>query len=269
MYWWISLIVIALYAVETVAVVLLRNNRKASLLLVFIAASVWLMYKIGEFSSYRAAHKGLYPVEFSHITYFIVGITMLTGVKKLRAFASYCGMLTGVGFLIASIASPASMVKDAASTFSLCISIFQHSLMWMCGFSLFFAIDRYNLKDIWISILGIACMVGFSFMVHYHVIYKDFVKWDDMVIIKIATGTILGYIVDPAALTIPIRVFTVIGIFIGVAATLVLFYWGNNKIYDRRAKRFEESGKEISSFEIGILPLIKYFVERNHERQGA
>ena len=36
-----------------------------------------------------------------------------------------------------------------------------------------------------------ACL-SMELLVHYRLIYKDFVKWDDMVIIKIVKGTILG-----------------------------------------------------------------------------
>ena len=262
MYWWLSLIIVILYAAETALIVLLRNNRKATLLLVFIVSVVWFIYQSCEYIVYNIQGNGLDPVEFSHITYFIIGATMLSGVKKMRSFASYCAMLTGLGFLIASIAAPGSMVHDAKSHLSLSISIFRHSLMWLCGFGLFFTTERFHIKDIWIPVLGIALMIGFSLLVHNRLIYKDFVKWDDMVIIKIVEGTILGYVMDPARITMPIRVCTVIGIFIAVAASLVLFYYANAKIYDKRLARLSAQGKSISDIEYGILPLIRRQLEK-------
>ena len=262
MYWWLSLIIVLLYAAETALIVLMRNNRKATLLLVFIVSVVWFIYQSCEYIAFNIKGNGLYPVEFSHMTYFILGATMLAGVKKMRGFASYCAMLTGLGFLIASIASPGSMVHDAKSHFSLAISILRHALMWLCGFGLFFSTERFHVKDIWIPVLGIALMIGFSLLVHYRLIYKDFVKWDDMVIIKIVKGTILGYIIDPSRLTMPVRVFTVIGIFAAVAASRVLFYYANAKIYDRRLARLTAQGKTVSDVEYGIVPFIKRQMEK-------
>lgn len=83
----------AVFLLETLPVVALRNHRKASYILVFTVATILLIYKSQEFIRYKIADNGIYPVEFSHISYFVPGVTVVTGSKKMRAFASYCSML--------------------------------------------------------------------------------------------------------------------------------------------------------------------------------
>lgn len=261
-YWWLSLLIFLIFAIETVFVILMRNHRKASLIIAFVLATILLIYKSQEFIRANISNNGSYPVEFSHISYFIVGVTVVTGCKKMRAFASYCGMLSGAAFMIAGLLSSKSMVHDASSTFSLVVSITQHNVLWLCGFLLFLNVGHFNIKEIYIPIIGIACMVGFSYLVHYHIIYPDFKKWDDMVIIKIAEGEILGYIIDPSKLTLGLRIFTVAGIAFLVGLTLVLFYWGNDKIYRARVKKYEQIGKKMDTTEIGIFPAIAYLCKK-------
>ncbi len=92
----LTFIIVAVFAVETLIAVSLRHYRKASLIIVFIVASILLVYKSQEFIRDKIVQNGIYPVEFSHICYFIMGVTVVTGCKKMRAFASYCGMLAGL-----------------------------------------------------------------------------------------------------------------------------------------------------------------------------
>lgn len=257
----LTLIIVGIFAAETLLVIGLRNHRKATYIMVFVVAAVLLIYKSQEFIRDKIAGNGVYPVEFSHISYFILGVTVVTGCKKMRAFASYCSMLAGLSFMVASIISSQSMINDAASSFSLGISVTQHMLLWLCGFALFLNIGHFEIKDIWIPVLGIALMVGFSYLVHLRIIYPDFNKWDDMVIIKIAEGTILSYVI-PGEIGIGLRIFTVAGIAALVAITLVLFYKLNDKYYKYKLLRAYRAGVKYDATEIGIFPLIELIVRR-------
>ena len=256
----LTFIIVAVFAVETLIAVSLRHYRKASLIIVFIVASILLVYKSQEFIRDKIVQNGIYPVEFSHICYFIMGVTVVTGCKKMRAFASYCGMLAGLAFMIASIVSSQSMINDAASPFSLGISVTQHMLLWFCGFMLFLNVGHFDIRDIWIPVLGIALMVVFSYLVHLRIIYPDFYKYDDMVIIKIAEGTILGYVIA-GELPMWLRVGTVAVIAAAVAASLVAVYKLNDKYYRFKAEKCERQGVKYDETEIGIFPLIAYIAK--------
>lgn len=264
----LTAIIVAVFAAETALVVALRNHRRATYIMVYIVALILLVYKSQEFIRDNIAKNGIYPVEFSHISYFVLGVTVVTGSKKMRAFASYCSMLAGLSFMIASIISSQSMINDAASSFSLGISVTQHMLLWLCGFALFLTIGHFEIKDIWIPVLGIALMVGFSYLVHLRIIYPDFNKWDDMVIIKIAEGTILSYVIK-GEISIGLRIFTVAGIAVLVAATLVLFYVVNDKYYKYKIRRCERMGIKPDTTEIGIFPLIAKAARKKFENKKA
>ena len=244
---------------ETLLAVTLRNYRRISYAMVYVIALFVFAFHVWYFIDQRALHK--YPSEFSHISYFIFSVCVIVGGKKTQAFASFCGMVTGIGFIIGGCFSPASMLTDAENGATLVISVMRHELLWLGGLLLFLNVARFDIKDIWISVVGIALIVGFSFLVHYHYIYPDFVKWDDMVIIKIATGTILGYVIS-GELPMWLRVGTVIVIFAAVACALVGYFKVNNIIYDRRLKRKLMHGGAEDTLELGVIPLVKYLLKR-------
>ena len=83
----LTAIIVAVFAAETALVVALRNHRRATYIMVYIVALILLVYKSQEFIRDNIAKNGIYPVEFSHISYFVLGVTVVTGSKKMRAFA--------------------------------------------------------------------------------------------------------------------------------------------------------------------------------------
>lgn len=257
--WGLTIVLILWLVLETVLAFALYNHRRASYILTYCIALFVLVFHIWYFIDQSKIQ--MYPVEFSHISYFVFSVCVVFGSKKMQSFAGFCGMLTGLSFLIAGCFSPQSMLNDAASGVSLFISVMRHELLWLGGLLLFLNVARFDIKDIWISVVGIALIVGFSFLVHYHYIYPDFVKWDDMVIIKIATGTILGYVI-PGELPMWLRVGTVIVIFAAVAGALVGYFKVNNVIYDRRLKRKLMHGGAEDALELGVIPLVKYLLKR-------
>ena len=133
-------------------------------------------------------------------------------------------------------------------------------LLWFCGFMLFLNVGHFDIRDIWIPVLGIALMVVFSYLVHLRIIYPDFYKYDDMVIIKIAEGTILGYVIA-GELPMWLRVGPVAVIAAAVAASLVAVYKLNDKYYRFKVEKCERQGVKYDETEIGIFPLIAYIAK--------
>ena len=89
-----------------------------------------------------------------------------------------------------------------------------------------------------------------------------------MVIIKIAEGTILSYVIE-GEISIGLRIFTVAGIAVLVAATLVLFYVVNDKYYKYKIRRCEHMGIKPDTTEIGIFPLIAKAARKKFENKKA
>ena len=265
-FWWLSLSVLIVAVALIIAAFLLRNNRKLSVQVLFGLSLFLLVFKTVEFASYRGAGKALYPVEFSHLSYFILGATMVTGVKKMRPFAGLCAFISGLAYLLATTAAPSSVYNDAYSIYFMIVSITQHLLLLFSGLLLLFAFDRYSIKDIWISILGVIAIFVFSALVYNRIIYKDFANRDAMVIIYILTGTILKYVL-PTGFVIPIwlRVVTIIVMMAILIGAFAAYYLVNNKIFDKR----EKNGNALkdTDYELGIIPLVKYFIDKKKNNE--
>lgn len=254
-YWWLAALIVAVFAAETYIVWLMRNNRKACMITLFAISSVLLVYKTVEFAYYRFARKGLYPVEFSHITYFLLGVTVCLGIKKMRAFAGICSVLAGFGYIVASCFSPDSIITEASAPFYIPLAIIQHEVLWFAGCLLLFNVDKYSLKDIWVPLVGIAAMIVFSILVSQRIIYKDFVGYDNMIIIKIITGRIVEYVIGAENVTLVKQAITATVLIIAAVGIFVSFYFVNNFAFNKREKKNSEiKGKD---FEIGLLYLIR------------
>ena len=266
-YWWIAVIVLLMAALMVACAWLLRKNRKANMIVLFVVSLVLLIFKSVQFGIERSVHH--YPIEFSHLSYFILGATMTVGVKKLRPFAGLCAFISGLAFVLAGIFSPAPIYTDAENTFNWVSGIIQHEVLLFAGLAIIFNTDRYKIKEIWIPIVGIAIMFIFSALVYNKIIYPDLAakNRDNMIIIYVLTGTILKYVMSAGAV-IPIwlRVLT---IFIEAAllgAVLWAFYFVNNKFYDKKLKKYPDfvgNGEEYSAIE-----LVKYIVKKVKEKKA-
>ncbi len=171
-YWWISLIILIMAALMVTCAWLLRKNRKANMITLFVVSLVLLIFKSIQFGIDRSAHR--YPIEFSHMSYFILGATMTVGVKKLRPFAGLCAFISGLAFVLAGIFAPTPIYEDAENTFNWVTGIIQHEVLLFAGLCIIFNTDKYSIKDIWIPAVGIVIMFIFSALVYNKVIYPDY-----------------------------------------------------------------------------------------------
>lgn len=269
-YWWFSVLVAAIAVGLVALVVWLHRHLRASYIVAMCVGTVLIIYKTCEFSYYRAIGHPEYPVEFSHISYFIIGATMLTGVKKMRFFAAFCGSAGGIGYLIATILSPDSMVTEMSSTYYVVMAVIQHELLFFVGLLLMFDVQRHSYRDIWVPIVGTVVIVGFSLLVYYHYIYPDFIDVEKIVIIKIIKGTIIGYVIGEENLTPAIQVVTSIGVAVLVVAVMMLFLWLNNKMFDKAERLAAERGTTLpTNDDLGIIPWVKKAVAKRKAKKSG
>lgn len=250
---------IGILIAETLLAVALRNYRRTSYVIVYLIALFVFVFHVWYFLDQRTLHK--YPSEFSHISYFIFSVCVIVGGRKLQAFASFCGMVTGIGFIIGGCFSPASMLTDAENGATLVISVMRHEILWLGGLMLFLNVGRFKVKDIWIPFLGIALIVVYSLLMYHGIIYPDFAKPQGMVIVKIVYGTILGYVTGGVVPT-GLRVFTIILILAMVIAAMFGFYKGNAAVNAARDRRNARIGKKRDDLELGLFPLAVYLLKR-------
>lgn len=195
---------------------------------------------------------------------------MLTGVKKMRFFAAFCGSAGGIGYLIATILSPDSMVTEMSSTYYVVMAVVQHELLFFVGLLLMFDVQRHSYRDIWVPIVGTVAIIGFSLLVYYHYIYPDFIDVEKIVIIKIIKGTIIGYVIGEENLTPAIQVVTSIGVAVLVVAVMMLFLWLNNKMFDKAERLAAERGTTLpANDDLGIIPWVKKAVAKRKAKKSG
>jgi hypothetical protein len=188
---------------------------------------------------------------------------MVAGVKKMRPFAGLCAFISGLAFVLAGIFSPTPMIEDAATKYSWIESTLQHETLLFGGLMIIFNTDRYNIKDVWISVIGIAVMFIFSALVYKRIIYPDLAdkNHDNMIIIFVMNGTILKYLM-PAGSTVPValRVFTIIGEMILLGLILWSFYLVNNKCYDKKIEKYPDFAG--NNEEYSLIALVKFIAAK-------
>lgn len=244
---------------ETLLAVALNKYRRISYALTYVIALLVFAFHVWYFVDQRALHK--YPSEFSHISYFIFSVSVIVGGRKMQAFASFCGLVTGIGFIIGGCFSPSSMLADAENGATMVISVARHEILFLGGLLLFLNVGRFEVKDVWIPFVGIVLIVVYSLLLYHGIIYPDFAKPQGMVVIKIVYGTILGYII-PGELPVWLRVFSVILVLGLVAGAMLGFYAGNKKINAARDKRNARIGKARDELELGLFPLAVYLLKK-------
>lgn len=256
-YWWLILVVLIACAVEGVAVYLLRFRNTLSLIFVLLIAVFVMGYKTYEFAGYRINGIAEYPIEFSHISYFIFGCVVVLGLRRLYGLAGYCATLTGLGNVIAICVSAESMITGFRSVGYFALSVVLHNLMLFGGVLLLCDSVRFRMKDVWTVFLAVALICGFAQLVNAGLVYGDIDYKDDIVILKIMDGRILGYILSPEKLTVAVRAAGAAIILLAVCGTILLYFWGNNKIYDAKLRAAEKRGVTVSCEKIGLVPLAK------------
>lgn len=248
--------------IEGTVVYLMRFRSDLSLILVTVIAVFVMGYKTYEFAGYRVDGIAEYPIEFSHISYFIFGTIVICGIKRLYGLAGYCATLTGLGNVIAICVSAQSMIEGFRSPGYFALSVVLHNLMLFGGVLLLCDSVKFKIKDIWTVFLAVALICGFAQLVNAGIVYGDIDYKEDLVILKIMDGRILEYVVPQDKLTVAWKVVGITAILLAVCGTIVLYFVGNNKIYSARLRAAEKRGVDLREKNIGLIPLAHYTIEK-------
>lgn len=261
-YWWIVLLVLVACAAEGFAVYAFRFKSTLSLILVIVIAAFVMGYKTYEFAGYRINGIAEYPIEFSHISYFIFGTVAILGLRRLYGLAGYCATLTGFGNIIALCVSVESMIEGFRSVGYFALSVVLHNLMFFGGLLLLCDTVKFRMKDIWTVFVAVAAICGFAQLVNAGLVYGDIDYKDSLIILKIMDGRILEYVISADKLTVAAKVVGTVCILLAVCGTIVLYFWGNNRIYDKREEAALGRGYDITCAKIGIVPLTLYAINK-------
>ena len=183
---------IILFILFLVLTIFLKNKFLIKLIIYSIAI-VLLVWKTIEFTYYGVTKTGSYPIEFSHISYFVYGAIILSGIKKFYFTAGIYGLLSGIGYIIGGLASPKTMLTSLPP-YLVIMGYISHMLLLLGGLLTLFKVKRYPLKDIYITYIFLALTFIFAYLVKIKVFYPDANNLNSLIIMKLIDGSILSYI---------------------------------------------------------------------------
>ncbi len=208
-------------------------------------SSVLLIWKIIKFTYYGLTHTGTYPIEISHISYFVFSVILLSGIKKLYFTAGIFAFLSGCGYSLAGLVSPKSIVTSLDFPIFV-MGIVSHMMLLLGGMLTLFKYHKYQIRYFYFPIIGLVLACILAYLAENHYIYPDATGLDNLVIIKLINGEILSYLgvnVGNAILNWTVTVL----IFIVVALLIFLINKLNNFIFRKRLN---------NRYNFGLIPLV-------------
>ena len=243
-YYFSILLVIIVFAF--IAFVSLFKSEKGVVILLSLISSILLIWKIIEFTYYGLTHTGTYPIEISHISYFVFSVIILSGVKSLYFTAGTFAFISGCGYTLAGLVSPKSIVTSLDFPIFV-MGVISHMMLLLGGMLTLFKYIKYDIKYFYFPLIGLILACILAYLAENHYIYPDATGLDNLVIIKLINGSILSYLgvnLDNQLLN---RSVTIL-IFILVGALTFLINVFNNYLF---------KNKVDNHYSIGLLPLLQ------------
>ena len=204
------------------------KNKFIIKLIIYSIAIVLLVWKTIEFTYYGVTKTGSYPIEFSHISYFVYGAIILSGIKKFYFTAGIYGLLSGIGYIIGGVASPKTMLTSLPQ-YLVIMGYTSHMLLLLGGLLVCFKVKKYPLKDIYIPYIFLILTLIFAYLVKIKVFYPDATNLNSLVIIKLVDGSLLEYLgITNDSLWLKILVSG--GVYIAIALFVLVIMEINNKV---------------------------------------
>ena len=191
-YYWLSFLLVGILILFIVFTCLVKNEKLVAFILVFLSALI-LTWKIIEFSYYAIAHTGTYPIEISHISYFVFSVIILSGIKRLYFTAGVFGLVSGLGYMVGGIVSPKTIMTTLEPHIFI-MGIVSHMILLLGGMLTIFKYSKYKLRYFYFPIVGLCLALIFAYFVNEGYIYPEATGLNNLVIIKLVNGSILTYL---------------------------------------------------------------------------
>lgn len=234
-----------IFSIMTAAI--LTKFRKYASYLIYALALIILIWKSVEFGIYGMNPNGTRPIEFSHISYFILGIVIVFGLKPLYPFAGFCSFLSGLVYMISAFVAPASLMRGMTG-YLLPFAMTTHSLLFLEGLLIMLAFVKFRWRQLIYAFIGSACIIGYGLLVNKGIIFPDAPNRNSSTLLQLIDGTILENIAPGIELDTAAKDWSRIGAAAIYSVFMLLYFIANIQ------------SKKIVSEEaddIGILSLIK------------
>ncbi len=220
------LLIFTLALVFILVTYLLKNNNNTSAIIVLIISVILLIWKCQEFSI-NIKNNSVYPIEFSHISYFVLSIIAILGLKPLYLFGGSCGLISGIGYYITFFISP-QVMQQTMTTPILNKGLISHSFLFFAGLLLIFNIKKFKIKEYYFSFIGLSLIYLYGFLALNKIIFPN-AKSSNYVFLNFLSAYYLSYLTGTINNPLYLKVIFVIFTFIVVSSTTYLFYILNQK----------------------------------------
>ncbi len=184
----LKILLITLTLLTTFLVILMHYKYKINKIILNVLGIFLLIFKIIEFSYYYLNDMNIFPVEFSHISYFIVSIIIIFNIKRLYFFGSFISFTSGITYVLTYLFKDNEFV-----TFNIYMTFISHIILLFIGLTLMFNMNKYKKIDTLYLFLGFILIITYSLLVHYKLIFPN-QDLSYVVLNQIIFGSILKYI---------------------------------------------------------------------------
>lgn len=227
-YRWFTILLLVIFILFIIFAIFVRKKRIIAWILIFLAAII-LTRKTIEFAYYGLTNTGTYPIEISHISYFVFGVIILSGVTKLYFTAGIFALLSGLGYIVAGVASPQTVI-NSLPTHLFIMGIISHMILLLGGILVLFDFTKYSKKYFYFPLIGLCLVLLLAYLVDNKYLYPNATGLDNLVVIKLINGSILTYLgVDSNNLIL--NYLATGAIFVAVIIIIYLINVINNKIF--------------------------------------
>lgn len=226
---------------------LLRKSRVIMPVVIFILGIALMVFEIAALTIHHVE-----PVEMSHISYFILGLALLTGIRELYLWAGVASLTSGAGFFVGGIFLTDFMVNGVVVYYK---SIVSHSLLLFCGLFLLFGMTKMQKKDLIYASFGYVIVFLYEVIARYSGLYS-FQNLNKYFFMHVIDGTVVNhYLFGNDNLHLGLQIAMPVlacAFFIGLC---FLFYWLSNKV--------RRKGEAVV---IGLVPLLKIIIRPIKEK---
>jgi hypothetical protein len=209
---------IALIAIIS-AIFMSKVHKKKKRMILLSIAILLLIYKITEYTIYGLNLEiGKVPIEFSTLSYFLFGMTILFHIKLLYPIAAFTSFISGIGYLIAFIFIGEQYVL-VNGLYTTIVSFTSHFILFFGSILLksFFEVKKEHIK--YILVYTVIYLI-------YVIIVNSFINLDDsfLFIQILLKADILAYFIPSQAVDGFVYFIYYFSIFMIYRLTLSIFY---------------------------------------------
>lgn len=212
----------------------LRKKPQLSYAIAYSVSLFLFVYKIGEYIYHQAVGNHMnFPVEFSALSYFLLGITVTFRIKKVEQLGAFSALLAGLMYAISFWIAPKSFVDKPEPIYFFIMALINHHLLYFASMLLITNSRRYSYKNCWVLFTGVGVMVAYSWIIYLFTSYEEAIG--KPIIIQICDGSIISWlgIAEIKGGFLALYIILLVALFI---ALLIGFYSLNNIFAKKRKK---------------------------------